>query len=69
MELVRTRNHFVVDVLTEKLYGTTVAKVCRILVTMIELATYLLICWFGWIWDEHADLLRRQARNVKTTAR
>lgn len=50
MELVRTRNHFVVDVLTEKLYGTTVAKVCRILVTMIELATYLLICWFGWIW-------------------
>lgn len=50
MELVRTRNHFVVDVLTEKIYGTTSAKVCRLLVTMIELVTYVLICWFGWIW-------------------
>ena len=50
MELVRTRNHFVVDVLTEKLYGTTAAKIFRLLVTLIELVTYVLICWFGWVW-------------------
>ena len=49
MELVRTRNHFVVDVLTEKLYGTTAAKIFRLLVTLIELVTYVLICWFGWV--------------------
>ncbi len=55
MELVRTRNHFVVDILTDKLYGTTVSKVCRLLVTTIELFTYTLICWFGWIWVMRAN--------------
>ena len=45
MELVRTRGHFVVDVITD-----------RLAVTVIELVTYALICWYGIVW-----VLRAQA--------
>ena len=48
-ELVRTRNHFVVEVMTERLEGR-VAKICRALVCAIELVTYVLICYYGIIW-------------------
>ena len=48
-ELVRTRNHFVVEVLTERLEGT-VGRICRIVVCAIELTTYAIICWYGWVW-------------------
>ncbi len=52
-ELVRTRNHFVVEVITERLEGMT-GKICRILVCLIEMATYALICYYGWVWVMHA---------------
>ena len=48
-ELVRTRNHFVVEVLTERLEGKT-AKICRAVVCAIELITYALICYYGFVW-------------------
>ena len=48
-ELVRTRNHFVVEVVTERLEGMT-GKICRILVCLIEMVTYALICYYGWVW-------------------
>ena len=49
-ELVRTRNHFVVEVLTERLRGGA-GRICRILVCAIELTTYVIICWYGWVWE------------------
>lgn len=48
-KLVRTRNHFVVEVVTERLEGMT-GKICRILVCLIEMLTYALICYYGWVW-------------------
>lgn len=48
-ELVRTRNHFVVEVMTERLEGKT-AKICRGIVCAIELITYVLICYYGFVW-------------------
>lgn len=48
-ELVRMRNHFVVEVLTERLEGAQ-SRICRILVCAIELTTYVIICWYGWVW-------------------
>ena len=55
-ELVRTRSHFVVDVLTERLLGTDAGRAARIAVTLIELVMYAVICWYGWVW-----VLRSQA--------
>ena len=49
-ELVRTRNHFVVDFMTERLQNRTLANTLRVVVCLIELATYAVICWYGWIW-------------------
>ena len=49
-ELVRTRNHFVVDFMTERLQNRTLANTLRVIVCLIELATYAVICWYGWIW-------------------
>ena len=49
-ELVRTRNHFVVDLMTERLQNRTLANTLRVIVCLIELATYAVICWYGWIW-------------------
>ena len=55
-ELVRTRSHFVVDVLTERLSGTSVGRLSRVAVTLIECVMYTVICWYGWVW-----VLRSQA--------
>lgn len=55
-ELVRTRSHFVVDVLTERLSGTDAGRAARVAVTLIELVMYAVICWYGWVW-----VLRSQA--------
>ena len=49
MELVRTRSHFVVDVITDRVAGTTFGHCCRLLVTIIELVTYAVICWYGFV--------------------
>lgn len=49
-ELVRTRGHFVVDLLTDRLRDTQAGRWMRIVVTLIELVTYAVICWYGWIW-------------------
>lgn len=49
-ELVRMKSHFVVDVLTDRLAGTAPGKACRVLVCLIELATYAIIFWYGWVW-------------------
>ena len=49
-ELVRTRSHFVVDVLTERLSGTATGRLMRVIVTGIELVMYAIICWYGWVW-------------------
>lgn len=55
MELVRTRSHFMVDVLTERIAGTQMGRICRLIVALIELATYALICWYGWVWVMRAQ--------------
>ena len=56
MELVRTRGHFVVDVITDRVAGTNFGHCCRLAVTVSELVTYALICWYGIVW-----VLRAQA--------
>lgn len=48
-ELVRTKSHFVVDVLTDKLDGQMSGKVLRVVATVIELIMYAVICYYGWI--------------------
>ena len=50
MELVRTRGHFVVDVIMDRVAGTNFGHCCRLAVTVIELVTYALICWYGIVW-------------------
>ena len=42
-ELVRTRSHFVVDVLTERMAGTQTGRFVRILVCLIECVTYAVL--------------------------
>ena len=53
-ELVRTRNHFVVEVLTERLSGR-IERICRILVCLIELTTYAIIFYYGIDWVMRAQ--------------
>lgn len=53
-ELVRTRNHFVVEVLTERLSGR-IERICRILVCLIELTTYAIIFCYGIDWVMRAQ--------------
>ena len=48
-ELVRTKSHFVVDVLTDKVQGTRLGKILRIITTVIELIMYAVICYYGWV--------------------
>ncbi|MCF0254334.1 MAG: TRAP transporter small permease subunit [Duodenibacillus sp.] len=48
-ELVRTRSHFVVDVLTDRVAGTAAGRVMRVAVCVIELVMYAVICWYGWV--------------------
>lgn len=49
-ELVRTRNHFVVDFLADRISNITIKKLLRVIVCVIELITYAVIAWFGFIW-------------------
>ena len=49
-ELVRTRNHFVVDLFTDRLRDRLSGRILRVIVCAIELATYAVICYYGWIW-------------------
>ena len=49
-ELVRTRNHFVVDFLADRISNLTIKRVLRVIVCLIELTTYVVIAWFGFIW-------------------
>lgn len=47
MELVRTGGHFMVDILTDKLHGTLLGRVFRIVSTLIMLFTYGIIFFFS----------------------
>ena len=49
-ELVRTRNHFVVDFLADRIKNRQVKRALQIVVCLIELATYSVIGWFGFVW-------------------
>ena len=49
-ELVRTRNHFAVDFLAERLGNHTVRKWLKTIVCLIEVITYAVIAWYGVIW-------------------
>lgn len=49
-ELVRTKNHFVVDVATSQIASPAVKRVMRVAVLLIELVTYVVICWCGVVW-------------------
>lgn len=49
-ELVRTRNHFVVDFLADRIKNREVKRSLQIVVCLIELATYAVIAWFGFVW-------------------
>ena len=55
-ELVRTKNHFVVDVATSQIASPAVKRWMRVAVLLIELVTYVVICWYGVVW-----VLRAQA--------
>lgn len=48
-ELVRTKNHFVVDVATSQIASPGVKRWMRVAVLLIELVTYV-ICWYGVVW-------------------
>lgn len=49
-ELVRTRNHFVVDFLADRIKNRQIKRELQIVVCLIELATYAVIAWFGFVW-------------------
>lgn len=49
-ELVRTKNHFVVDLATSQIASLGVKRVMRVVVLLIELVTYVVICWYGVVW-------------------
>mgnify|MGYP002801142962 FL=1 len=49
-ELVRTRNHFVVDFLADRIKNRHVKRALQIVVCLIELATYAVIAWCGFVW-------------------
>ncbi|MCI8491698.1 MULTISPECIES: TRAP transporter small permease [Anaerotruncus] len=46
-ELVRTRGHFVVDILTDHFHGTVAGRVMAVISTALMLATYTVIFYFG----------------------
>lgn len=49
-ELVRTKNHFVVDVAASQIASPAVKRWMRVAVLLIELVTYVVICWYGVVW-------------------
>lgn len=55
-ELVRTRNHFAVDFLAERVRKGTVRKWLKFIVCLIEVVTYAVIAWYGvvWVMKSHA---------------
>ena len=55
-ELVRTRSHFAVDFLAERIRNRSVRKVLKTVVTLIEVVTYAVIAWYGvvWVMKSHA---------------
>lgn len=46
-DLVRTGEHFIVDILTDKLHGTLTGRILRMITTVIMLITYAVICFFA----------------------
>lgn len=46
-ELARTKGHFVVDVITDKLQGTTLGSVFKVISSTIAILMFLAICSFG----------------------
>lgn len=46
-ELVRTGEHFMVDILIDKLHGTAKGRWCRMISTVIMLITYAVILFFA----------------------
>ena len=54
-ELVRTKSHFVVDVITERIAHKAIGRVLAVVVAVIELATYTVICYYGWVWVMKAN--------------
>lgn len=46
-DLARTKGHFIVDVLTDRLVGTTLGYIFKIISAAIELTLYITICYFG----------------------
>ncbi len=46
-ELVRTGEHFIVDLVTDKLKGRISGRICRLIATVIMLLTYFVILYFG----------------------
>lgn len=57
-ELVRTRSHFAVDFLTERLRNHNVRKWLKTFVCVIEVVTYAIIAWYGvvWVLKSHAHM-------------
>ncbi len=46
-ELVRTKSHFIVDVLTDKVVGTRTGQILAVVSAVISIAMYAAICVFG----------------------
>lgn len=46
-ELVRTRGHFVVDILTDHFHGTTTGRIMAVISSALMLVTYAVIFYFG----------------------
>jgi TRAP-type C4-dicarboxylate transport system, small permease component len=46
-ELARIKGHFVVDVITDKLQGTTLGSVFKVISSIIAILMFLAICYFG----------------------
>lgn len=49
-ELVRTKNHFVVDFAAARVRSSSLKKALRFCVFLTEFSTYAVVCWYGFIW-------------------
>ena len=67
-ELVRTRNHFVVDLFTDRLRDRLSGRILRVIVCAIELATYAVICYYGWIWVMRSNATMQSIPWMDSTA-
>lgn len=50
LDLVRSRGHFVVDFLADKIQNQRTKSSLKLIVTLIEFTTYSIITYFGIIW-------------------